>query len=220
LSLNGSGSTVPLKYAPIAFGYSGFVQHERSSYGLNMTLLTATRSFLGYGSSDQQFDDNRFKASPSFTILKADTNGTYNFANNMQIGARMSGQLTESPLVSGEQIAGGGLSSVRGYLSAEATGDYGVVGSAELRTKPMDYLNSAHVENWRAYTFVDFARLFLRSPLPEQNAVFSLASLGIGSSFELTPKVNGRLDLGYPLLNGPRTRRHSVMFNFSVTANY
>lgn len=220
LNLNGAGNTVPLRYAPITLGYSGFVQTERSSWGLNASLMTGTRSIFGYGDNRNVFDDNRANALPSFVVLKADTNGTYNFENNMQFGFRLAGQLTDSPLVSGEQIAGGGMSSVRGYLSAEATGDYGLVGSVELRTKPLDYLKSAHVENWRAYTFLDAARLGLRFPLVEQKSIFSLASVGVGTSFNVTDAVNGRLDLGYTLLAGPRTERHDLMLNFSLTANY
>jgi hemolysin activation/secretion protein len=220
LSLNGAGDTVPLKYAPITLAYAGFVQNERSSYGLNMSVISGTRSILGYGDNRDVFDNNRVDALPSFIVFKADTNGTYNFENNMQAGFRLSGQLTDSPLVSGEQIAGGGLTSVRGYMSAEATGDFGLVGSIELRTKPLEYLKSAHIESWRAYTFLDAARLGLRDPLAEQESSYSLASVGIGTSFNVTQQATGRLDLGYPLLAGPRTGRHDLMLNFSLTASY
>jgi hemolysin activation/secretion protein len=220
LSLGGFDSKVPIKYAPVTLAYAGFLQNERSSYGLNLSVVSGTRSILGYGDDRDTFDNNRVDALPSFIVLKGDTNATYNFENNMQASARLSGQLTDSPLVSGEQIAGGGLNSVRGYMQAEATGDFGLVGSFELRSKPLDYLKSAYVESWRAYAFVDAARLGLRDPLAEQDYKFSLASVGLGTSFKVTPAVDGRLDLGYPLLNGPRTRRHDAMLNFSLNASY
>jgi hemolysin activation/secretion protein len=220
LSLFGFDSKVPLKYAPVTLAYAGLLQTERSSYGLNMSLVSGTRSILGYGDNRDVFDNSRVDALPSFIILKGDTNITYDFENKMQAGFRLAGQLTDSPLVSGEQIAGGGMTSVRGYMSAEATGDYGLVGSIELRSKPLDYLKSLHVESWRAYTFIDGARLGLRDPLVEQEDIFSLASVGFGTSFNVTPAVSGRLDLGYPLLAGPRTRRHAPMLNFSLNASY
>ncbi len=78
------------------------------------------------------------------------------------------GQITDSPLVSSEQIAAGGMNSVRGYLSAEATGDYGVVGSLELRAPPLPFFPTV-VEDWRVYAFVDGGQLRLREPLPEQD---------------------------------------------------
>ncbi|WP_237717082.1 ShlB/FhaC/HecB family hemolysin secretion/activation protein [Cupriavidus basilensis] len=203
----------------MTLGYSGFGQTERGTYGLNLSLVAGTRSFLGYGSTAQQFDYKRYKASPSFMVLKGDTNGSYTFAGNAQLGWRLAAQITDSPLVSNEQIAAGGMNSVRGYLSAETTGDYGVVGSVELRTPPLAFFTSV-VENWRAYLFADAGQVRLRDPLPEQQSNFSLASVGVGTTFRLGQKVTGRLDLGYPLKAGPRTERGDPRVNFSVTASY
>lgn len=217
--LGTSGDTVPLKYAPITLSYTGFTQTTRGQYGLNMALVAGTRSFLGYGSDWKEFDYKRYKASPSFLLLKGDTNGTWNFAGNAQLAWRLAGQITDSPLVSSEQIAAGGMNSVRGYLAAETTGDYGVVGSVEMRTPPLDFFGGT-VSDWRVYAFADAGQLRLRDPLPEQESRFSLASVGIGTSFRLARYVNGRLDLGFPLKDGPRTDRGDPRLNFSVTASY
>ncbi len=214
-----SGDTVPLKYAPITLGYSGFYQNEQLSAGLNASIVTGMSSFLGYGSSPAQFDAKRYKASPSFTVVRADANGTYTIGSGWQLAARVATQMTDSPLVSNEQIAGGGMNSVRGYLSAEATGDYGVVGSIEWRTPPIPWLGPL-VSNWRAYAFFDGARLGLRDPLAEQTSRFSLASVGVGTSLRITSHVTGRVDAAYPLTNGPRTERYKPRVNFSVTATY
>src|SRR5450830_689791 len=219
LQLNGAGDTVPLKYAPISLTYAGFMQGERNQYGANFTLLNSTSRFFGYGSNDSQFDYNRYKATSSFLVLKLDLNGTHTFSNNMQLGGRLNTQMTDSPLVSGEQIAAGGLNSVRGYLSAEATGDYGLVGSLELRSPMLSYLNPV-VENWRVYTFFDAAHLRLRDPLPEQVDAYNLASVGFGSSFLVSQIISGRFDFGYPLKKGPRTATHTPRLNFSLTATY
>jgi len=219
LQLNGAGDTVPLKYAPISLTYAGFMQGERNQYGVNFTLLNSTSRFFGYGSDDSQFDYNRYKATSSFLVLKLDLNGTHTFDNSMQVGGRLNTQMTDSPLVSGEQIAAGGLNSVRGYLSAEATGDYGAVGSVELRSPLLSYLNPV-VENWRVYTFLDAARLKLRDPLPEQVNVYTLASAGFGSSFLISQVISGRFDFGYPLKKGPRTANHTPRLHFSLTATY
>ncbi|WP_439668915.1 Membrane protein [Cupriavidus necator] len=217
--LGNAGDTVPLKYAPITLAYAGFTQTERGQLGINAALVAGTRSFLGYGSNWEQFDYKRYKASPSFLLLKGDTSGTYNFKGNAQLAWRLAGQITDSPLVSSEQIAAGGMNSVRGYLSAESTGDYGVVGSVELRTPPLDFFGGV-VEEWRVYAFADAGQVRLREPLPEQDSRFSLASVGLGTSFRLARRVSGRLDLGYPLKDGQRTERHDPRLNFSVTASY
>ncbi|MDR3400797.1 MAG: ShlB/FhaC/HecB family hemolysin secretion/activation protein [Pandoraea sp.] len=214
-----AGDVVPLKYAPITLGYSGFYQDEDLSAGLNTSIVSGMSSFLGYGSSPAQFDAKRYKASPSFMVLRADANGTYTFGGGWQLAARVATQMTDSALISNEQLAGGGMNSVRGYLSAEATGDYGVVGSIEWRTPPIPLLGPV-VSNWRAYAFFDGARLGLRDALPEQTSRYSLASVGLGTSLRLTSHVTGRVDAAYPLTNGPRTERYKPRLNFSVTATY
>ncbi len=219
IRLGESEDEVPLKYAPITIGYSGFHQGERSQVGLGLSLVAGTSSFLGYGSDERAFDYKRYKASPSFMLVKADVSGSYNFANDWQLGFRGAAQLTDSPLVSSEQMAAGGMNSVRGYLSAEVTGDYGLVGSLELRSRPLTFLNP-WVENWRVYAFVDAARLRLRSPLAEQDDRFSLSSVGVGTSFKLGQYLAGRIDVGYPLKAGPRTERHDPRVNFSLSASY
>lgn len=219
LKLGSTGDTVPLKYVPITLGYSGFLQGERSQVSLGLSMVVGTSSSFGYGSNWQQFDYKRYKASPSFMVLKGDVNGSYTLAGNSQLGFRLSGQMTDSPLVSSEQIAAGGMNSVRGYLSAESTGDYGLVGSVEWRTKPLDFLGS-WVENWRVYTFADAGRLRLKEPLPEQQDGFTLASVGLGSSLRIGSFLNGRIDVGYPLKAGARTEKHDTRINFSLTASY
>jgi hemolysin activation/secretion protein len=219
LRLGATGDDVPLRYAPITLGYSGFRQGERTQYGLNLSMVSGTRSFFGYGSNDAQFDYKRYKSSPSFTLFKADVNGSYTLPGNEQIGGRLSAQLTDSALVSTEQMAAGGATSVRGYLSAEATGDYGLVGSLELRSSPLTWLNP-WVENWRMYVFTDGGYLRLRDPLPEQTDSFNLASVGLGTNFTLAQRVSGRLDLAYPLKKASRTDAHTLRLNFNVNANY
>ncbi|WP_243397790.1 ShlB/FhaC/HecB family hemolysin secretion/activation protein [Herbaspirillum robiniae] len=219
LRLGATGDDVPLRYAPITLAYSGFRQGEKSQYGLNLSMVSGTSRFFGYGSNDTQFDYKRYKSSPSFTLFKGDLNGSYTLPGNEQLGVRLSAQMTDSALISTEQMAAGGASSVRGYLSAEATGDYGLVGSLELRSRPLALLNP-WVENWRVYAFTDGGYLRLRDPLPEQNDSFNLASVGIGTNFTLMQRVSGKLDLAYPLKKVARTEAHDWRLNFSVNANY
>jgi len=219
LTMGGTGDSVPLKYAPITLGYNGFLQAERSQLGLGLSVVTGTRSAFGYGSDWQAFDYKRYKASPSFMVLKGDVNGTHTFEGDAQLGFRLSGQLSDSALVSSEQMAAGGMNSVRGYLSAESTGDYGLVGSVEWRTKPLSLLGDT-VENWRVYTFADAGRVRLKDPLPEQQAGFTLASVGFGTSFRIGQQLSGRVDVGYPLKAGARTEKHDTRLNFSLTASY
>ncbi|QHI97404.1 BamA/TamA family outer membrane protein [Xylophilus rhododendri] len=219
LRLGSTGDTVPLKYAPITLSYSGFLQDQRVQTALNASIVAGTRSAFGYTSDAAAFDYKRYKASPSFLVLKSDVNSTYTFASDLQLNTRLAGQLTDSPLVSTEQIAAGGINSVRGYLAAESTGDIGLVGSAELRS-PAIGLFPSWLSNWRVYTFLDAAHLRLKEPLPQQKDRFSFGSVGLGTSFRLGEQLLGRVDLGYPLKDGARTERHDTRLSFSLTATY
>lgn len=219
LQFGNSSDEVPLKYAPITLAYAGYYQGEREQHGLNLSFVSGMRTVLGWGSDWATFNYKRYKASPSFLLLKADANGSYTFGNDVQLGWRMAAQVTDSPLVSGEQIAAGGMNSVRGYLSAEATGDIGVLSSLEMRTPVITWFGDA-VNKWRAHAFVDTASLRLRSPLAEQDSRFSLISVGLGTNLNIGSHVSARLELGYPLRDGPRTEKHESRLTFSLNASY
>jgi hemolysin activation/secretion protein len=220
LALGGTSSSVPLKYAPITFGYNGSRMTDTSQLGLGLSLLIGTRSFFGYGSSDQDFDDKRFEANPSFAVVKGDLNYTYDFTGDWQSATKASFQLASGPLVSNEQISAGGATSVRGYYAAEQTGDNGFLLSQELRTPSLAKYVNPVVTDWRLYVFADGARLALLDPLPEQDSEFSLASVGVGTRASLSTWLSGSLDWGLPLLDGPNTSKRDSRVHFSVQASF
>jgi hemolysin activation/secretion protein len=219
LRMGTTGDRVPLKYAPFTAAYAGFVQGPSSQASVNLQLVAGTRSLFGYGSGGAAFDYKRYKGSPSFLVLKGDTTLSVDLGwlANAQLAVRASAQISDSALISSEQIAAGGQNSVRGYLSAESTGDYGAVMSVELRTPA---LSRGWLESARGYLFADAAHLRLHDPLPEQQSRFTLGSVGVGGSFRIGTSASGRLDLGVPLRQGQRTERHDRRLNFSLTATY
>ncbi len=217
--LGAEGDSVPLKYAPLTFSYTGLRQTESDQFSLGFSVVSGLRNFLGYGSDSAEFDQKRFRANPSFLVLKGDASLTHTFKNNWQWYARLAAQATDSPLVSGEQFAAGGMYSVRGYLSAEAIGDFGALGTLEWRTAPLPLWSSV-LQDWRWYAFVDAARLGLREPLPEQQDRYSLASAGIGSSFRLGEHIFLRVDYALPLKEGPNTDNDEPNLHFNIGASY
>lgn len=219
--LGGGGDDIPLRYAPFTLGYAGYTQTERSQYSLGLSLVGGTQGFFGYSSDEFEFDNKRFNASRSFVLLKGDVNATFSLPASMQVVTRISTQVANGPLVSGEQFASGGMFSVRGYFSAEATGDYGISGSLEVRSMPITPpIIGRWVDSWRAYLFTDGARLALRETLPEQDGVFSLWSVGVGTSLDLGRHVAVRLDYGNPLRKGLTTKRDDARLNFSINISY
>jgi len=220
LVFGSSRDQVPLKYAPLTFGYNGFRYTEQSQLGLSLNLVVGTRAFLGYGSDAQEFRYKRWDASPSFAVLKGDANLTTTFANDWQLATKGSFQLASGPLVSNEQFSAGGATSVRGYLAAERTGDQGYVVSQEIRTPSLANYLGRYVQDMRFYAFVDGAHLYLRDALYEQEDDYSLSSVGLGSRVSLSKWLSGSLDWGYPLVDGPNTQKHDPRLHFSVQATF
>lgn len=224
LEFGGSSDKVPIKYAPITFSYNGFRYTETSQFGLGLSVVAGTRTFFGYGSDAEEFRAKRYEANPSFSVFKLDSTFTQSFAGDWQAGSKLSFQLASGPLVSNEQFSAGGATSVRGYLAAERTGDDGWLFSQELRTPSLSkYLGDSlgsYVDSWRFYLFAEGAQLSLQDPLPEQDADYSLASIGFGTRATLREWLSGSLDWGYPLKDGPNTEKHDSRVHFSVQATF
>lgn len=224
LQFGGSQDQVPIRYAPITLGYTGYRYTERSQFSLGLSLVAGTHSLLGYGSDDEAFDYKRYRAKPGFALFKGDATYTLTFGGDWQSHSRLGFQLASGPLVSNEQFSAGGASSVRGYLAAERTGDDGWLLSQELRTPSLvSFLGKglgSHVEDWRLYAFAEVAHLSLQDPLPDQEDSYSLASVGLGTRATLREWLSGSLDWGYPLKDGPNTKKRDPRVHFSVQANF
>ncbi len=103
-----------------------------------------------------EFNRARVGASPDFTVYK------YKGARVQKLGwgegpkwllyAKVEGQYTRNPLVPTEQLAIGGMNSVRGYEEREALGDIGVNASVELRTPLLSHRSLDPRKVWLAVT--------------------------------------------------------------------
>jgi hemolysin activation/secretion protein len=109
---------------------------------------------------------------------------------------------------------------VRGYLEAEQLGDNAVGGTVELRSPSLPGLFGDKTDEWRVYAFAEGAVLTIRSPLPQEESRFNLASYGVGSRIRLFDHLNGSLDAAVPLVSQPNTMAHSLVLTFRVWADF
>nr|WP_220462275.1 ShlB/FhaC/HecB family hemolysin secretion/activation protein [Pseudomonas aeruginosa] len=222
--IGGNNDRVPIKYAPLTLSYNGFRYTERSQLALGLSLVAGTGSLLGYGDDDEEFDRKRYRAKSGFGVLKGDLNHTLTFGGDWQVATKAAFQLASGPLISNEQFAAGGATSVRGYLAAENTADDGYLLSQEWRTPSLGrFLGKragGYVNDWRFYVFAEGAQLRLQDALPEQDDDFSLASVGIGTRAQLADWLSGSLDWAFPLLEGTNTDKHDSRLHFSVQASF
>ncbi|WP_144152979.1 ShlB/FhaC/HecB family hemolysin secretion/activation protein [Paraburkholderia sp. BCC1885] len=216
-TIAGQTSSAPLTYIPITFAYNGQLNRKNSQTSFSASVTTDIR---GIGSDADAFDNKRFNATADFVYGKFDVNHTQDFDHDIQLNGHVSAQFANSPLVSSEQFAAGGINTVRGYLEAEDTADSGVIGSVELRSPSIaKYIGSA-VNEWRFHAFVDAAHLWLLSPLPEQTSDFTMISAGLGTRFQVFKYTSADLEMAFPLRSGTFTRAYNPRFDFYVRASF
>lgn len=217
VSVAGQQSTAPLTYVPVTLAYNSQLSLKNSQTSFSASMTTNIR---GIGSDANAWDNKRFNATPDFIYGKFDVNHTQDLPNDIRANAHVTAQLANSPLVSSEQFAAGGMNSVRGYMQAEDTADSGVIGSLELRSPSIARYFSGRVNEWRFHVFVDAAHLWLLSPLPEQTSTFNMLSVGFGTRMQLLKYASADFEAGWPLKPGIYTKQYSPRFDFYVRLSF
>ena len=208
----------PITYYPVSAVYTATWVPKGSETDLDAGVTFGLRD--GIGSKDNQFDNSRFKASSNFIYFRGDISHTHELPAGAQIYAKVQGQVADQPLINSEQIGGGGLGTVRGYLEAEDLGDNGIFGTIELRSPSFLSRMQNKEDEWRLYAFLDAGTLTIRDPLPQQTDVFDLASWGFGSRIQLYQHFNGSLDIAVPMISSQNTTVHEVRFIFRLWADF
>ena len=195
----GQVSAGAASYWPLSATYN-FRRQTESTTNVTVALTANPR---GLGDNDGGFQDKRANARANFIRANLDVEHTQPLWAGFQGDVRISGQITDTALVSSEQFSVGGFSSVRGYLESEAIGDNGVFGSVELRSPILLKRFSNFLEDFRLYTFLDGADTWVLLPQAEQKSEFTLYSTGLGTRFRLLDHLAGDLFTAFPLKNGP-----------------
>ncbi len=217
--IGGTSLLTPVSYYPVTAAYSATWAPKGAVTEFNAGITFGIR---GVGSDSAEFENNRFDADANFIYLRADLSHMHDLPGKWEAFAKVQGQIADQALVNSEQFAGGGLSTVRGYLEAETLGDNAIFGTLELRSPSLlSWLPARWKGNeWRIYVFGDAGALSLRSPLPEQESRFELASFGIGSRLQLFEHLNGSVDFAVPLISQTETQAHEPFLTFRVWADF
>jgi hemolysin activation/secretion protein len=104
----------------------------------------------GMGGSQSEFAARRFGAKDNFFYFRGDLAHTQDLPGDSSLHPRAGPGFTW-PLINTEQIAAGGLNTVRGYLIATQLGDSGIIGSLELRSPSFIGTGKDKANDWRAY---------------------------------------------------------------------
>lgn len=181
---------------------------ERGIAQVSAVSLTLTQGLTGSRIIPTNADDAaellRRVPSPNFrAVLLQVSHANRLSAKGLELRLRLTGQWGDGLLYSGERLAAGGESTVRGYRETLALVDRGVVGSVELyRPVPL----FGHRPGARGFTpgdlgiavFADGA--FLRNAIDPQPQPGALASVGGSVSWTPTPALTARLTYAYAIL--------------------
>lgn len=207
----------PIVYYPFTLSYSLSRVRDHSFTEFNTALVFHLR---GMGGSQSEFSARRFAARDNFFYLRGDLSHTHDLPGDLQLYTRIQGQASGSPLINTEQIAAGGINTVRGYLIATQLGDSGIMGSMELRTPSFIGDGKDKANDWRGYVFAEAAQLFVNNTLPGEKRTHSLASIGVGTRVRWQDHLYGSFDLGVPLVTQPDAIAHHLYMTFRVGADF
>jgi len=129
---------------------------------------------------------------------------------------KTSGQYSNYGLPAAEQFQLGGAASVRGYPSAEHSGDKGVFMSAEWSLPSyffpeeikVPYTDYSLFKSLRFVVFYDWATVHLNHLLAGDKKHQTLKGCGFGMRFDVRDNIFVRLEFGYPLGKTPSDSNH------------
>lgn len=194
----GDSVTSPIEYMPFLFNYDAGYRGAHSLTLLGLSLNTQVRGLVA---DEQQFRDRRFLAKSNYAFLRANVAHKWEMASGAKLELRMSGQLTDQPLISNEQFAIGGADTVRGYLQSEVLGDVGYLGNVEVHSPKFGSYISSKIKDLHVLGFMDFGTAITLEPLASQKETYNLAGAGVGLRFSAMG-LSGVLDFAVPLNNG------------------
>jgi hemolysin activation/secretion protein len=198
--------STPLRYWPWTLSYTGSWAEGDSSWLLNTSLTASLRGFgtlhipcPGNVPDVDQFACKRQGADGGFAYWRGDLRHTRRFDGMPgEWGLRLGWQLATQPLVPSEQYVVGGVDTVRGYLEAAASGDSGLLGSAEWRSPELLGAN-AYSLALNGTFYLDAARTTLIDSAPGQDKNTTLIGVGMGLRVRAAPQWTGALDLSWSL---------------------
>lgn len=218
LNLIGSDSiTTPISYLPFLAQYSGTLRDQASITAFDVGVHFSVR---GLGNDPQEFEDKRFLAQANYAYVSGNLKHEHTLPLDMQVVARLSGQVANSPLISNEQFSLGGAQSVRGYYETQALADNAVFGSLELHSPHLAPVEWDYVNELKLLAFFDAGKGWIQDALPGNVDGNFLSGGGIGVHFRLWKLMSGVFDVGIPISALEPVKSGDPRLHFSIAGEF
>lgn len=219
----------PIRYVPLTLGYD--MSAVRDDWTIDLSLastlglrvikrLTCIDPAVPNCRLEDQFTIRAADGVENFTHLNLDFSVTRKILGDVVIFGRFSGQYADSPLITNEQFAIGGLSSVRGYYQSEVVGDRGFASTIELRSPSLATRIGTFVDEARLFAFLDAGLVSVIDKSPDTPASSRVASYGGGLRLKLFGLFSGEILVGVPLKATDETRRNDPRATFQVKGEF
>ena len=191
------GSTISTQFSDVSQFVLGAQASRADGWGQSDGSITV---FLSPGEMTPNNNSNAFAATAPgalarYAYARLDVSRTTQLPAGLRWWSHATAQVSTGNLLSSEELTIGGADTVRGYPTATARGDEGVVLNNELRLGPWPI--------WRVaiepHLFWDVAHVIAVHPEPLQAVGGTLASVGPGARINLDRYVNLALDVGAQL---------------------
>ena len=179
--------------------------------------------------SNSDYREIRYKAKSNYLYYRLAFTPIIRFPKDFSFALTIRAQGATQNLLSSEQYGLGGYSTVRGYKERSVNMDNAFLTSVELRSPSIKLIGRRHFQDVVQFLiFLDYAIGFdvhpLRStpkkPLPSNpKRTEYLLGFGPGVRYELTPYLNFRGDLGFPLkkVNDSKAK---FRFHFALSGSF
>jgi hemolysin activation/secretion protein len=196
----GQGLRADIGLRPLALTYEGSWRTEGRQAAGSLALVQNLPG--GSNSSQADFDANRIGAEREYTILRFGGDITQSFANDASLTLRVAGQWTDDLLVPVEFFGVGGVDSVRGFYTREASSDTGLSAGVEWFTPDLASRLGLERSGLKLSWFLDAGRVKRNDPLPGEVGSLTIAGTGFGVRYRFERSLQFRLDAARVLDDG------------------
>lgn len=187
----------------------------RGFFGLTWNQGLGTS--FGGSSGTASLPTSRTNSSNEFSRINLDLGRYQPLSDVFSATLRMSGQWSESSLMIGEEWSIGGVNSVHGYASGEASGDKGYMASLAITAAPLE-----KPEQLRISAYLDHGYAFKQYCSTGSTQVHELTGVGLGfaSHLDYFSGTDLRLDIGMPLSPSDNYLNESPIIYFETAFRF